>query len=76
MKKLLTIILLLNCIVGFAFDTNGNFGIKQQGSLEAYQQYVGKTFFFFFFITTKKHGRKVDFLIMNHMQERFSLYLR
>ncbi|WP_455517179.1 hypothetical protein [Leyella stercorea] len=46
MKKLLTIILLLNCIVGFAFDTNGNFGIKQQGSLEAYQQYVGKTFFF------------------------------
>lgn len=46
MKKLLTIILLLNCIVGFAFDTNGDFGIKQQGSLEAYQQYVGKTFFF------------------------------
>lgn len=45
MRKLLFILLLLNCTIVFAFDTNLTFGIKQQPSEEAYQQYVGKTFF-------------------------------
>lgn len=46
MKKLLTFFLLFYSIIGFAFETNANFGIKQQSSTEGYRQYIGKQFFF------------------------------
>lgn len=46
MKKILTFFLLFCSLMGFAFDTNANFGMKKQSSAEGYQQYVGKSFFF------------------------------
>lgn len=46
MRKILTLILLLCSLTALAFDTNANFGMKQQRSAEGYQQYVGKSFFF------------------------------
>lgn len=46
MRKILTLILLLCSLTVLAFDTNANFGMKQQRSAEGYQQYVGKSFFF------------------------------
>lgn len=46
MKKVLFLMLmLLNIIAARAFDTNGNFGFKQESDPSAYQQYVGQTFF-------------------------------
>lgn len=45
MRKILTLILLLCSLTALAFDTNANFGMKQQRSAEGYQQYVGKSFF-------------------------------
>lgn len=38
-------VLLFQYFHAFAFDTNGNFGFKQQDTQDGYQQYVGQTFF-------------------------------
>ena len=45
MKKCVLFIMLLNTAFAYAFDTNSNFGISAQNSVEGYQQYVGKSFF-------------------------------
>ena len=44
-KNLFLFALLLNAVLSFAFDTNMNYGINQQKTIEGYQQYVGKSFF-------------------------------
>lgn len=46
MKRMLYLFaLLFNALMSFAFDTNMFFGIKQQKTVDDYQQYVGKSFF-------------------------------
>ncbi len=65
MKKLLFLCaLVLNMSSAFAFDTNSEFGFKQQSSLEGYQQYVGKCFYvrpaYGILETWEKSGFKYD----------------
>ena len=65
MKKVLFVFaLLFNAVFAFAFDVNMNFGIKQQKSVDGYQQYVGKSFFvrpaFGKLETWKKSGFEYD----------------
>ena len=76
MKKLLTFFLLFYSIIGFAFETNANFGIKQQSSTEGYRQYIGKQFFSVKLMDNWKHGIKVGLSIKIHMQEKYLLLPR
>ncbi len=47
MKKLILLFLAsLMCLNVFAFETNFDYGIKEQDSAEGYQQYVGQEFMF------------------------------
>ena len=45
-RLFLLLLFLFNTIVGFAFDTNAQFGIKKQTNPDNYQQYVGQKFYF------------------------------
>lgn len=63
-KALLLFAFIASFMTAFAFETNINFGFKQQSTAEGYQQYVGKSFFirqaFGTLETWNKSGFKFD----------------